>query len=419
LIDDRLSGGRVETHLRYPTTSPSLRFVVLALLLPLLTACAGRPGPDVLSPVAADVPGARRVTIYVATSRARSTTESPLFTDGRSPTLNFARYVISIPPTHVTSAIEWPTGGRPDPATSFVTVEETALDAASFRRQVAATVPRPSASPRAVPAKASVPAIAAATAARLPGEAGVGVFVHGYNYSFQEALFRAAQMAADSHLEGAPVLFAWPSAGQISGYVADKEAVTFSRDHLARLLTLLGQTPGTGRIDVLAHSMGSWLTMEALRQMRLTGQNAAIARLGQVTLAAPDIDVDVFASQVRTLGPLDPPLTLLVAGDDKALSLSSFLSGERERLGRIDVADPRVAAAAAQYHLRVIDISTLQAQDSSNHNRFVAMAALYPQLAAGPRVGNGVSNAGAFVFDAVGATLSSPFRLASGALGGR
>jgi esterase/lipase superfamily enzyme len=153
--------------------------------------------------------------------------------------------------------------------------------------------------------------------------------------------------------------------------------------------------------------------------MRLAGQIAAIARLGQVTLAAPDIDLDVFAAQIRVIGPLDPPLTLLVAPDDKALSLSAFLSGERERVGRIDVADPRVATAAAAYNLRVIDISNLPADDPTNHNRFVTLAALYPQLAAGPRAGNGVSNAGAFVFDAVGATLSSPFRLASGALQGR
>jgi esterase/lipase superfamily enzyme len=378
----------------------ALRVVVLAVLAPLLAACAGRPGADVLSPVAADLPGARRVTVYVATSRERSTTATPLFGDGISATLNFARYVISIPPNHVPTAIEWPDGARPDPATAFVTVEETPLDAASFMAQVA-HAPRP-----------------AAPGTRSSGKTDIGVFVHGFNYSFQEALFRGAQMVADSNLEGAPVLFAWPSAGDVTGYVADKEAATASRDQLTRLLTLLGRAPGTGRIDVVAHSMGSWLTMEALRQMRLTGQNAAIARLGQVTLAAPDIDVDVFAAQIRVVGPLNPPLTVLVSPDDNALTLSSFLSGERERVGKVDVSDPRVAEAAAAYQLRVIDISDLPADDPTNHNRFVALAALYPQLAAGPRTRpGGVRNTGAFVFKAVGTTLTSPFRLAAGAVG--
>lgn len=369
--------------------------------------------------MAADVPGARRVTVYVATSRERSTTATPLFSDGRSPRLNFARYVISIPPNHVPAAIEWPDGTRPDPATSFVTIEETPLDAAGFMAEVA-RAPRPTAlGASAVSSKAPVPVIAAASAARAPGKADVGVFVHGFNYSFQEALFRGAQMVADSNLEGAPVLFAWPSEGDLTGYVADKEAATASRDQLTQLLTMLGRAPGSGRIDIVAHSMGSWLTMEALRQMRLTGQDAAITRLGQVTLAAPDIDVDVFAAQIRVVGPLNPPLTILVSPDDKALSLSSFLSGEHERVGKVDVSDPRVADAAALFHLRVIDISKLPTDDPTNHNRFVAMATLYPQLAAGPRNRPGVSTAGAFVFDAVGTTLSSPFRLASGALGGR
>lgn len=406
-----------------PANTSAFRRTAIVVLLAVLTGCSGRPGAEVLTPVATDAPGARRVTVYVATSRQRAATPGAPYTDGRSPTLNFARYVISIPPNHVSAAIEWPSAGRADPATSFVTVEATPLDAAGFIRAVVARPPA-AAPPRPIP----VAMTAAAPAARLPavgpaggqavGAASVGVFVHGFNYSFQEALFRTAQMAADSHLDGAPVLFAWPSAGRLTGYVSDKEAVTFSRDHLARLFTLLGGAPGAGRVDVLAHSMGSWLTMEALRQLRLTGQTAALARLGQVTLAAPDIDADVFAAQVSVIGPLDPPLTLLVAADDKALSLSSFISGERQRVGMIDVTDPRVAAAAEKYRLRIIDVSRL-AGDGTNHNRFITMAALYPQLAAGPRSGGDIGRAGAFVFDAVGTTLSSPFRIASEVLDGR
>lgn len=46
--------------------------------------------------------------------------------------------------------------------------------------------------------------------------------------------------------------------------------------------------------------MGAWLTVEALRQLRLARNDAAINRLN-VILAAPDIDVDVFRSQMEVI----------------------------------------------------------------------------------------------------------------------
>ena len=58
----------------------------------------------------------------------------------------------------------------------------------------------------------------------------VAIFVHGYNYNFQESLFRMAQLVADGGNDVSPILFAWPSEGTVTGYVADKEAVTYSRD---------------------------------------------------------------------------------------------------------------------------------------------------------------------------------------------
>jgi len=77
-----------------------------------------------------------------------------------------------------------------------------------------------------------------------------------------------AQMVADANIDGVPIVFAWPSEGRETGYVADKDAAAFSRDQLAALLTTLARKPGFGRVDVLGHSMGGWLTMEALRQLR-------------------------------------------------------------------------------------------------------------------------------------------------------
>lgn len=365
--------------------------LALLLALTLIAGCAPRPGPEVLTPTFASVPGARVVTVYVATTRARGAPESNNFTTGRAAALNFAAFRISVPPGHRPGEIEWPQGSA-DPATSFATVEQITLDRTTFERRVAA-------------------------AGRVTGGRKVGVYVHGYNRSFQESLFRLAQMTADADISGVPILFAWPSEAKVTSYVADKEAVTYSRDGLADLLTLLVRDRGNGRITVLAHSMGAWLTMEALRQLRLAGKGAVIGRL-DVVLAAPDIDVDVFRAQLAVIGPLSPPMVVLVSRDDVALSVSSQIGGERLRVGALDVDDPRVQEAAVRANVEIVDISSLTTSDPLKHDRYASLAALYPRLAAtrGDGAGGDLRRAGAFVFDAVGTTLSSPFTLAGGAL---
>src|SRR3546814_13011754 len=83
---------------------------------------------------------------------------------------------------------------------------------------------------------------------------------------------------------------------------------------------------------------------------------------------------------MAVIGPLTPPMTILVSRDDRALQVSEFLSTERQRLGRIDVTDPRVEEATRQAKVQVIDISDIEASDGFKHNRFVRLAALYPKL---------------------------------------
>jgi esterase/lipase superfamily enzyme len=85
------------------------------------------------------------------------------------------------------------------------------------------------------------------------------------------------------------------------------------------------------------------------------------------------------------------------------------------------VDDPRVEEAALKANIRIIDISTLKASDAFNHERYANLAALYRRLAATESDGAGhdLRRAGAFIFNAVGTTLSSPFGLAGSALSGQ
>lgn len=361
-----------------------LVFVLISLTL--VSACASRPGLHSLDPHAAGVPGARIVTFYLATSRERVGPGPNSYNDIPSETLNFAEYKVSIPPTHKPGMIEYP-GDRPDPRTAFTVVSVQTLDRAAFLRRIGS---------------------------REKGN--LGIFVHGFNTNLAEAIFRQAQLSADAddpELDDVSILFAWPSAGSISGYLADKATATASRDQLTDLLTLAVKARPTGEVTLIAHSMGGWLTSEALRQLKLTGQQAVLDRL-KVVLAAPDIDGIVFVAQMQKIGRMKKPMTILVSKDDIALSVSSFISLDQMRIGSIDVNNPRVQAGAREVNIQFIDISSVETEDTFKHNGFAALAAIYPEMRKQSDKGGDalrLGQAGVFVFDAVGRTLTAPFTL--------
>lgn len=165
---------------------------------------------------------------------------------------------------------------------------------------------------------------------------------------------------------------------------------------------MLTSSPQVGEIMVVAHSMGGFLTAEALRELRVQHRDRVIARLGRVVLAAPDIDVDDFRAQVQTIGPLKPPLTVLVSKDDAALRVSNLVGGSRARAGALDINNPLVQEAALKAKVRIIDISQLQSTDGRmKHDRFVNLAALYPRLQELSAAERQVS--GTFLFDAANA----------------
>ena len=346
----------------------------------VLTGCAARPGPEVLVPTAA-MPGAKLQRIYVATTRTRATPSGNEFTADRASALNFASFRVAIPPGHTSGNIEWPEG-TPDPRVNFVTADQAVLSDAEFRNEVA-------------PAR------------QRGAKRKVLIFVHGFNNNFQESLYRLAQVHADAGMDSVPILFAWPSQGRVAAYAEDRDAATASRDDLMALLKMVAGSPQVGDIMVLSHSMGGLVTADALRQLRIERQDRVIARLRRVILAAPDIDVDVFRAQLQTIGPLSPPMTLLVSKDDKALEFSNLIGGSRARIGALDIENPAVREAALKAKVQVVDISTLQSRDRMNHSRFTALAELYPRLQRQPASQR--EQAGIFVIDANSATVARPF----------
>ena len=325
-------------------------WAVAVLVAFVLVGCASRPGPEVLTPVAASS-GQKTLQLYVATTREREIS-SNVFTANRANTLNFAKFVVSVPPNHKSGDLELSTA-TPDPRNSFAVIDQAVMSEADFRKSVA-----PQGDPRRKKHK-------------------VFVFVHGFNSNFQESLFRLAELQADIKIDGIPILFSWPSQGQVAAYDMDKQSANYSRDYLMALLTMLSSSSEVSDITVVAHSMGGMLTVAALRQLRIEGKDRVIARLSRVVLAAPDINARSFRAQVQDIGPLEPPLLVLVSKDDGALQASSFLDGGIARAGDIDVNDPVVREAALKEKVQVVDISRLAKHDDLGHDQFVSVAVLY------------------------------------------
>lgn len=352
-----------------------VHWLLLALLAVALIGCVARPRSEVLQPAGVER-GNRSITIFVATLRTPRPGSIVAFDSGQSQTLRFARYVIAIPATHKLDTIEWP-GDPPNPATDFVTLESASLSDTEFRAGIAAEDNRRS----------------------------IRLFVHGYNNSFQEAVYRLAQITADAHDHRVAVLFAWPSKANPLSYSADRAAAGASTEGLARTIEILAERPRT-EIVLLAHSMGGWLTIETLAKMRRELRQETFKRFSNVVLAAPDIEVADMIRHLEAIGRLPRPLTLLVSSDDTALALSRIITGGR-RVGADDVHDPWVQAAARRYGARVIDISELTTADSFRHARFTAMVALYSkfQTQVEDPMGRHYAGPGVFVFRAATSTL--------------
>jgi len=363
-----------------------VRTFVLLLIALTVAACA-RPGPGTLRLVA-PAQGTKEISVLVATDRIPDPSDRG-FSSGKSDRLHYRQVTVSVPPNHKVTEIEWPTA-KPDASNSFAIVKTRELTADEFLKLAQQVRPR------------------------APVAPGVGMFIHGYNYTYQEALFRLVQMSVDAGQSQTSVLFDWPSQGALTGYIADRDAVAYARDDLVEVLKSLGQ--GGVNTTLLAHSMGGLLTMETLRQLKITGNDRDLQMIDQVVLAAPDVDIDLFRRDVVTIGRLKKPIMVLAAKDDRALALSRRLSGTTAA-GALDVSDPTVQALAKSDNLQIIDISSLKSITSTNHDRFVSFAAAYPQLQkANSGQSNPLAGAGALVLNGVGNVIAAPFRITGAVL---
>jgi esterase/lipase superfamily enzyme len=203
--------------------------------------------------------------------------------------------------------------------------------------------------------------------AQAGGGGDVLIYVHGFNQTFETAALDAARLADGIKFRGQTMAFSWPSKAELLDYAYDRDSAMWSRDAFERVLSSIVSAPGSGRVHIVAHSMGTMLTLESLRQLYAHYGDTVTGRIGAVVFAAPDIDMDVFSAAISRIGPLAGKITVVTATNDRALELSGRLAGGMTRVGAAE------KAAIERLGVRVIDASDA-GWGIINHDLFLSNA---------------------------------------------
>jgi esterase/lipase superfamily enzyme len=363
-------------------------------LAALAAGCSSRPYGTLI--VGSTAPDANQVDLLVATTRA-PVVEPPgvMFGGSRGRGLDFADIVVSIPPDGARQPGDVQLASPPpgNPEHDFVILSADRMDLAQAKSNFDARI------------------------RRTPGRR-VLIFVHGFNTRFEEAVYRFAQIVHDARVNVAPVLFTWPSGGSVTDYVYDRDSAVYSRDALETVLQALVKDSSVDSISILAHSLGNYIAVEALRQMSIRDRGLS-PKIRDVMMASPDIDVDVFRRQIAEIdaGPRPAQFTLFVSRDDRALGLSSFLARDSTRLGALDPAKEPYRSILEHGRVHVIDLTNLASNDITNHGKFASGEVV---TAIGDRLAEGqtLTDAKAGLVESLGTFTSGAINVAAGVAAG-
>jgi esterase/lipase superfamily enzyme len=148
------------------------------------------------------------------------------------------------------------------------------------------------------------------------------VFLHGYNTKFEDAARRTAQLKVDLAHKGPAGFFSWPSLGNRAGYAGDEAAIEGSERPIRNFLVDFAERSGASAVHIIAHSMGNRGLLRAMDAIANAAASSTPVRFGQVFLAAPDVDAQLFQSLAAAYGQLSMRATLYVTSNDRAMGLS-------------------------------------------------------------------------------------------------
>ncbi|EIC23553.1 alpha/beta hydrolase [Thiorhodovibrio frisius] len=189
------------------------------------------------------------------------------------------------------------------------------------------------------------------------------LYVHGFNETFATAAFTAAELCHFLGREQVCAFFTWPASTTgnfLISYTTTTESADYAVAHLKKTIRTLASTPGLERLQILAHSRGTALTLRAVSEL-VTEAIAAgkepvdLYKIDNLVLLSPDIDVDIAAQQITgflsdpelmTVWPegrlpraINGRLTIYASPEDRALLVSRILFRSRNRVGQLRTED--------------------------------------------------------------------------------
>lgn len=290
---------------------------------------AGGSPPPPPPPPAASAEQWDVVPVFYGTDRARVDTPTRIdYGDARGRRLELGQALVTVPKSHTEPQIERPwsfripftgieIGQSEDPKDHFTMKEISALSEADFLARVGA---RLSASSRY--------------------EKHALVFVHGFNTTFDFAVYRTAQMSYDLKFDGAAFTYSWPSGGGVLNYTYDRESSGQSQPFLKDFLKLVLEKSGAKAVSIVAHSMGNQLVLPVLKDLRAAKPEGVVFH--EIILAAPDVDRDNFENIAKEIQGLAKGVTLYASKNDKALAISRNVNGGVARAGDVPAEGPLV-----------------------------------------------------------------------------
>jgi len=236
---------------------------------PMPLAAAAPPPPD----------ASAIIKVYFATEREPKPGPAIAFTGSRSRIvpLRYGTATVTIPPNHKAGSIElrrwWSLSHAPDSSRHF-TASLALCTEDSFYAQIRTQI------------------------THYTGHKEIFVFIHGFNNSFDEELYRTAQLAHDIGFDGAPIMYDWPSWGETLRYPADERSIGDSVHPLRDFLKDITRKTGADKVSLIAHSLGNYGMLQALDLLRSSGD---LPQLDQIIMAAPDVDTKLFDDIVPSL----------------------------------------------------------------------------------------------------------------------
>ena len=336
----------------------SVRVAWTVFLAVQLTACERPPeligidNPAVLSESLHDV---TRHRIFITTTRAAAEVVGAFYSSERAPDLGLASVDVTVPPTHVVGKLERPSRLPPDPRRQFAV-----LDPVIYQND-----------------ESFVAEVNRELAKRPRSEQKILLFVHGYNNTTSDAILRLTQFVQDTGYKGVPVLFTWASAAKAPRYVYDLNSALVARGKIKEMTDVLAKTRAAD-VDLFAHSMGTFLTMEGLVDAQQEGRLGARKTINHIMLASPDIDIDLFKTQLSLLPKVViEKIYVLVSADDAALRVSRRIAGGVPRVGAADTAELEALGVT------VIDLSEISDSSSGSHSKYAGSPEVVKLIGAG------------------------------------